>query len=309
MQNKGLIRLFAIILSVVCLYQLSFTWVAKNIENDAVIYAENNADATSQEALNSLEREYLDSVANIPVMDLGFTDFTYNEIKEKEINLGLDLKGGISAILEVSVRDILFGLSNESKNPVFNEALVNATKAQKGSDKDYLELFFEAFETASNGSVKLSDPSIFGNKSLKDKINFKMDDEEVKPILQEEVKGSISTAFEVLRSRIDRFGVTQPSIQRIGESGRIQIELPGAKDIDRVRKLLQSTAELQFWEVYTNQELTQFFLSANSTLAQILKPSDLEAEKDSTDAEEDIDDLLGEVKDSVDFESENPLFS
>ncbi len=310
MQNKGLIRLFAIILSVVCLYQLSFTWVAKNIENDAVIYAESNADATSQEALNSLEREYLDSVANTPVMDLGFTDFTYNEIKEKEINLGLDLKGGISAILEVSVRDILFGLSNESKNPVFNEALINATKAQKGSDKDYLELFFEAFETASNGSVKLSDPSIFGNKSLKDKINFKMDDEEVKPILQEEVKGSISTAFEVLRSRIDRFGVTQPSIQRIGESGRIQIELPGAKDIDRVRKLLQSTAELQFWEVYTNQELSQFFIAANTKLAEILKAEEPEVVKDTAAAKEDeIDDLLGEVKDSVDFETTNPLFS
>jgi len=309
MQNKGLIRLFAIILSVVCLYQLSFTWFAKNVEKDAVIYAESSATSSDAVEIGQLERKYLDSVSNTPVVNLGFTEFTYDEVKEKEINLGLDLKGGINAILEVSVRDILVGLSNESKNPVFNEALDNASQAQKDSDKDYLTLFFEAFEDASQGSVKLGDPSIFGNKSLKDKINFKMTDEEVKPILQDEVKGSINTAFEVLRSRIDRFGVTQPNIQRVGESGRILIELPGAKDIDRVRKLLQSTAELQFWEVYTNQELAQFFLSANSTLAQILKPSDLEAEKDSTDAEEDIDDLLGEVKDSVDFESENPLFS
>jgi SecD/SecF fusion protein len=136
-----------------------------------------------------------------------------------------------------------------------------------------------------------------------------MTDEEVKPILQDEVKGSINTAFEVLRSRIDRFGVTQPNIQRVGESGRILIELPGAKDIDRVRKLLQSTAELQFWEVYTNQEMAQFFLSANTTLAQILKPEE-EVEKDSaTTTEEEIDDLLGEVKDSVDFETQNPLFA
>ena len=310
MQNKGLIRLFAVILSVVCLYQLSFTWFAKNVENDAIIYAESKAEASDTEALSIMQNDYLDSVANAPVVNLGFTEFTYNEIKEKEINLGLDLKGGINAILEVSVRDILYGLSNESKNPVFNEALINASKAQKDSDKDYLQLFYEAFDAASNGSVKLSDPSIFGNKSLKDKINFKMTDEDVKPILQEEVKGSINTAFEVLRSRIDRFGVTQPNIQRIGESGRILIELPGAKDIDRVRKLLQSTAELQFWEVYTNQDLTQFFLSANTKLAEILKVEEVDAVKDSTLAKDDeIDDLLGEVKDSVDFESTNPLFS
>lgn len=309
MQNKGLVRLFAIILSVVCLYQLSFTWFAKNVEKEAAIYAETTATSSDSEDIGRLEKKYLDSVANTPVVNLGFTEFTYDEVKEKEINLGLDLKGGINAILEVSVRDILVGLSDQSKNPVFNQALDDATQAQKNSDKDYLTLFFEAFGAASQGSVKLGDPSIFGNKSLKDKINFKMTDEEVKPILQDEVKGSINTAFEVLRSRIDRFGVTQPNIQRVGESGRILIELPGAKDIDRVRKLLQSTAELQFWEVYTNQEMAQFFLSANTTLAQILKPEE-EVEKDSaTTTEEEIDDLLGEVKDSIDFETQNPLFA
>jgi len=312
MQNKGLIRLFAIILSIVCLYQLSFTYFAKNVEKDAVIYAETNAANTDSNELGKLEKKYLDSVANMPVVNLGFTEFTYNEIKEKEINLGLDLKGGINATLEVSVRDILQGLSNKSKNPVFNEALISASKAQKNSDKDYLDLFYDAFENASKGSVKLSDPSIFGNKSLKDKINFKMTDEEVKPILKNEVKGSINTAFEVLRSRIDRFGVTQPNIQRIGESGRILIELPGAKDIDRVKKLLQSTAELQFWEVYTNQDMGQFFLAANNKLAEILKVEDSNIEKaqDSTaNADAEIDDLLGEVKDSVDIETSNPLFS
>lgn len=312
MQNKGLIRLFAIILSIVCLYQLSFTYFAKNVEKDAVIYAETNAANTDSNELGKLEKKYLDSVANMPVVNLGFTEFTYNEIKEKEINLGLDLKGGINATLEVSVRDILQGLSNKSKNPVFNEALISASKAQKNSDKDYLDLFYDAFENASKGSVKLSDPSIFGNKSLKDKINFKMTDEEVKPILKNEVKGSINTAFEVLRSRIDRFGVTQPNIQRIGESGRILIELPGAKDIDRVKKLLQSTAELQFWEVYTNQDMGQFFLAANNKLAEILKVEESKIEKaqDSTaNADAEIDDLLGEIKDSVDIETSNPLFS
>jgi len=310
MQNKGLIRLFAITLSLVCIYQLSFTWFAKNVEKDAIIYAESNATGDDSDELAKLERAYLDSVANAPVVDLGFTEFTYSDVQEKEINLGLDLKGGINATLEVSVKDILVGLSNHSKNPVFNNALVAASKAQKNSDKDYLELFFEAFDTASKGTVKLGDPSIFGNKSLKDKINFKMTDEEVKPILKEEVKGSIGTAFEVLRSRIDRFGVTQPNIQRVGESGRISIELPGAKDIDRVKKLLQSTAELQFWEVYTNQETAQFFISADALLADIIKPEEKEIEIDSTSKEDDeIDALLGEVKDSVDISVSNPLRS
>ena len=144
------------------------------MEKDAEAYAQTNSAVNSLEEKAQLQRNYLDSVANVPVLNLGFADYTYNELKEKEINLGLDLKGGINATLEVSVRDILQGLSNDSKNPVFNEALIAATKAQKESDKDYLDLFFTAFENTSKGSVKLSDPSIFGNKSLKDKINFKM---------------------------------------------------------------------------------------------------------------------------------------
>jgi SecD/SecF fusion protein len=310
MQNKGLIRLFAITFSLVCIYQLSFTWFAKNVEKDAVIYAESKSVNGDSNELAKLERTYLDSVSNVPVVNLGFTEFTYSDLQEKEINLGLDLKGGINATLEVSVRDILVGLSNKSKNPIFNKALIAASKAEKNSDKDYLDLFFEAFETVSKGEVKLSDPSIFGNKSLKDKINFKMTDDEVKPILKDEVKGSISTAFEVLRSRIDRFGVTQPNIQRVGESGRISIELPGAKDIDRVKKLLQSTAELQFWEVYTNQETAQFFISADALLADIVVTEDVEVEIDSVvKVDNEIDELLGEVKDSIDISISNPLRS
>ncbi len=308
MQNKGLIRTFAILFSLVCIYQLSFTYFAKNVEKDAEAYAQTNSAVNSLEEKAQLQRDYLDSVANVPVLNLGFADYTYNELKEKEINLGLDLKGGINAILEVSVRDILYGLSNKSTNPVFNEALNAATAAQRDSDKDYLSLFFEAFENASKGSVKLGDPSIFGNKSLKDKINFKMTDEEVMPLLKLEVEGSINTAFEVLRSRIDRFGVTSPSIQRIGETGRILIELPGAKDIDRVRKLLQSTAELQFWEVYTNQEMSQFLISANGVLATLVE-EEISQTADTTKIENEIDELLGEVKDSVDTKAANPLFS
>ena len=174
------------------------------------------------------------------------------------MNLGLDLKGGINAILQVSVKDILVGLSNNSKNEVFNNALNAATIAQKESDRTYINLFFEEFKKASNGTVNLSDPSIFGNKSLSGKITFKNTDAEVEPIIKGEIDASISTAFQVLRSRIDKFGVTQPNIQRIGSSGRILIELPGAKDISRVEKLLQSTAELQFWEAFPNSEVQDY---------------------------------------------------
>ena len=300
MQNKGLIRLFAILFGLVCVYQLSFTWFAKNVEENAAIYADGN---------KVKERAYLDSVANKPSVDLGIASFTYNEIKNKAINLGLDLKGGINATLEVSVRDILFGLSNRSKQPTFNKALEEATKAQKGSNSDYITLFFEAFDKLSQGKIRLSDPKIFGNKSLRDKINFKMTDVEVQPILRDEVNGSINTAFEVLRSRIDKFGVTQPNIQRVAQSGRILIELPGAKDIDRVKKLLQSTAELQFWEVYNNQETAGFFQQADALLAELLK--DKESAKDTKANKKDakIDDLLGKVKDSVDNSKLHPFFT
>ena len=307
MQNKGLIKLFAILFGLVSLYQLSFTWFTNGVEDKAKIYAESKSDDGKEIA--NLERVYLDSVANKPVIDLGFAQFSYNDIKDKELNLGLDLKGGINAILQVSVKDILIGLSNDSKNPVFNEALAKATEAQKSSDKTFLDLFFNGFKKVSNGKIKLSDPSIFGNKSLRDKINFKLTDEEVKPIIEAEISGSISTAFEVLRSRIDKFGVTQPNIQRIGNSGRILIELPGAKDIDRVKKLLQSTAELQFWEVYSNQETANFFFAANSVVENHLKAEKAESDKDTTSVKDDLNDLLGEVSDSIANKQAKNLFT
>jgi SecD/SecF fusion protein len=304
MQNKGLIKLFAILFGLVSVYQLSFTWFTNGVEDKATAYAESKSDNTKEIA--RLERVYLDSVANKPAIDLGFAQFSYNDIKDKEINLGLDLKGGINAILQVSVKDILVGLSNESKNPIFNEAIANAVTAQKSSDDTFLKLFFDEFEKASDGKVKLSDPSIFGNKSLREKINFKLTDEEVMPIIEAEVTGSVNTAFEVLRSRIDKFGVTQPNIQRIGNSGRILIELPGAKDIERVEKLLQSTAELQFWEVYSNQETANFFFQANTTIENLLKE---DTKADTISTKDELDDLLGEVSDSLATKPVNNLFS
>ena len=306
MQNKGLIRTFIFIFGLICAYYLSFTWVNNKIEKDAKIYA--NGDITKQNA-------YLDSVANLPVANYLVTKYTYNEVHDRAINLGLDLKGGINATLEVSVRDILIGLSNKSKNPVFNKALNDATAAMKSSDRPYIDLFFEAFDNESKGTVKLSDPTIFGNRMFKDKFNFKSTDDEVKQVLREEVKSSINTAFEVLRNRIDRFGVTSPNIQRIGESGRVLIELPGAKDIDRVKKLLQSTAKLQFWEVYDNRETANFFSEANAKLKDILKPEEQQQKEetvqqaDTLSKDDEIDKLLGEMKDSVVTKDVEPLFS
>ena len=306
MQNKGLIKLFAILFGLVSLYQLSFTWFTNGVEDKAKMYAESKSDNGKEMA--DLERLYLDSIANKPVIDLGFVQFSYGDIKDKELNLGLDLKGGINAILQVSVKDILIGLSNDSKNPVFNEALAKATDRQKNSDDTFLNLFFDEFEKLSAGTVKLSDPSIFGNKSLREKINFKLTDNEVKPIIEAEITGSVNTAFEVLRSRIDKFGVTQPNIQRIGNSGRILIELPGAKDIDRVKKLLQSTAELQFWEVYSNQETANFFYQANSVIENLLKETE-EENTETASTKENLTDLLGEVSDSIAKKEVKNLFS
>ncbi len=309
MQNKGLIKLFAILFGIVSLYQLSFTYFTNGVENKAKVYATTRTEDGKK--LADLERKYLDSVSNLTIINLGFSQFSYNEIKDKSINLGLDLKGGINAILQVSVKDILIGLSNESKNATFNEALAKATELQKRSNETFLDLFFQEFKTLSAGKVKLSDPSIFGNKSLREKINFKMSNAEVQPIIELEVTGSVNTAFEVLRSRIDKFGVTQPNIQRIGQSGRILIELPGAKDIERVQRLLQSTAELQFWEVYTNQEIQNFLFQANTVIEASLVQE--EEEEDTTSPEkskeDELENLLGADTDSTTVKKANNLFS
>ncbi|WP_417785980.1 protein translocase subunit SecDF [Tenacibaculum sp.] len=310
MQNKGLIKLFAILFGLVSIYQLSFTFFANKVEDSAKQYAKANVSDNNGRALARYERKYLDSVANKEIVNLGFAKYSYNDIRNKEMNLGLDLKGGINAILQVSVKDILIGLSDDSQNTTFKQALTNADEAQKDSQENYLDLFYKEFEKLSNGSIKLSDPSIFGTKALRDKIDFNKTNEQVKSTLQEEINTSINTAFEVLRSRIDKFGVVQPNIQRIGNSGRIQVELPGAKDIDRVEKLLQSTAELQFWEVHTNADVQNFFFTANAKVAEMLKDdSATEQVKDTAKADNDIDDLLGESADSTKVETQKNLFT
>ena len=308
MQNKGLIRLFAILFGMVSLYQLSFTYFTNNIESEAREYAISNLDTANVREQAVLEKAFLDSVANKEVVDVFLTTYSYDDVKSREMNLGLDLKGGINAILQVSVKEVLIALSNDSKSLVFKQALEAADNRLKNSDDNYLDLFYEEFEKISNGTIQLSDPAIFRTIALRDKIELESSNEEVKSVLQKEIDISINTAFEVLRSRIDKFGVSQPNIQRIGTSGRIQIELPGAKDIDRVTNLITSKAELQFWEVFENTELQDYLMAANSKVAEILKKEVTEEKDSSSQNDNSISSLLDDEENST-VDEEKSLFT
>jgi len=291
MQNKGLITVFAILFGLVSLYQLSFTFIANKVEDDAKAFATTKFDATQPEERSAAENAYLDSIAT----ETQFMGIDYKTAKEKELNKGLDLKGGINVILQVSVKDILAGLANNTKDPAFNQALADANELQKNSQKTYLESFFEAFE-ALPGENKLASPDIFFNKSLEGQVEGGMTNEQVQPIISRKVDESIASAFEVLRKRIDKFGVTQPNLQRLGNSGRILVELPGAKDVERVKKLLQSTAQLEFWEVVKEEELGAFFGLADEKLKELLvaHKDTTAVASDSTATENgDLSDLIG----------------
>jgi SecD/SecF fusion protein len=297
MQNKGLIKFFAILFALVSIYQLSFTFVANKVASDAKAFAGGNPEK---------ELKYLDSIGKEKVFNLGFSDFTFNEVKDKQINKGLDLEGGINVILQVSVKDILKGLSNNSKNPVFNKSLADATANQKGN-QTYIDAFFEAFEANSKGTVKLASPDIFANRSLQGEggVDFQMTDAQVQKVIKRKVNESVESAFGVLRKRIDKFGVTQPNIQKLGESGRILVELPGAKDVDRIKKLLQSTAQLEFWETYKIEEMGNFLMAANESLkkTEIKNVAPKKVVKDSLSA------LLADTKDTAAAKKgNNPLF-
>ena len=314
MQNKGIIKLFALLFGVVSVYQVSFTFKANQIEKQAQSAAiQKIADSEPDyDSLRKLEgQRYLDSISNQQVYNIGFTSYTYNEVKDRAMNLGLDLKGGVNVVLQISVKDILKGLANNSSNPIFNQALSDAEEIQKNSQNTYLEDFFVAFD-AIKGDTKLSDPDIFANRTMSEEITFDMTDEQVRPVLERKIDESIVSAFEVIRKRIDKFGVTQPNIQRLGKSGRILVELPGAKDVERVKKLLQSTAQLEFWETFQGQSFMPFLAQAN----EVLK-NELAASSDDTasteDAQENVESqleaALGEVTtDSTALAEVNPMF-
>lgn len=263
MQNKGLVRVFAVLFGLVCLYQLSYTYFTYTTEKSAEEFAISKYAETEEnysEKRQIAEKAYLDSVGKTQI----FAGITYNDAKQKELNKGLDLKGGINVILQISVRDILKGLANNSKDPAFNQALDDTDELQKNSQNPYVDDFLTVFEKIPD--AKLASPDIFANKNLSDEITYDMSNDAVRPILKRKIDESVTSAFEVLRKRIDKFGVTQPNIQRLGESGRILVELPGAKDVERVTALLQSTAQLEFWEVESSQQVGQFLQNLNSVL-------------------------------------------
>jgi SecD/SecF fusion protein len=309
MQNKGLIIVFAVLFGLVSLYQLSFTYITNNVEDQAKEYADLKF-PDNPKASDAEEIRYLDSIGSNPV----FMGIDYNTAKDKELNKGLDLKGGINVILQVSVKDILKGLSNNSKDPAFNQALVDATELQKDAQETYLESFFRAFE-ALPGENTLASPDIFFNKGLEDDINASMSNDDVKTVISRKIDESITSAFEVLRKRIDKFGVTQPNIQRLGQSARILVELPGAKDVERVKKLLQSTAQLEFWDVYKMEQMQGFLFAADAKVAELKKaekPDTTETVVDSTATDPDLSELLGgdNIQDSIeDASAERPIVS
>ena len=329
MQGKGIIRFLAAVLGLVCLFELSFTLVTYRIGKKAEAYAtdENGSFSAARESA------YLDSMSAEVVYNIGVAKFTYKECKEKEINLGLDLKGGMNVMLEISVPDIIRAMSGNSSDEAFNRAMEQAKKNQVTGEDDFVGLFAQAFREVAPGD-RLS--RIFGTYELRNKINANTSDDDVIKIIRTQTEAAMANSFNVLRSRIDRFGVTQPNLQRLGNSGRILVELPGVKDPDRVRKLLQGTANLEFWETYENTEL---FMALNESNKKIKEYIDAEqALGDSTGAagssvaaaadaapEEDgkddaVSDLLSQIEGSadssagstsaqeVDFAKNNPLF-
>ena len=304
MHKNGLVKFTAILFTVISILQISYTYVVSKIEKDALNYSVNLISDDEKDfsmKRDQAQRTYLDSVADIRVF--GIT--SYKDAKEKELNKGLDLKGGINVILQISVKDILKGLAENTNDTSFNQALDKADELQKNSNDTYLESFFVAFEE--NPSNNLASPDIFANRTLSDEINFQMTNDQVKPILRTKIDESITSAFEVLRKRIDKFGVTQPNIQRLGNSGRILVELPGAKDIDRVKKLLQSTAQLEFWTTEKNIEFFPFLNEASKVVKDLVDEEKKLDEKEKTTSE--IDDLLADVEVKADSLSmdKNPL--
>ncbi len=304
MQSKGAIKLVAILIALACIYQLSFTWATRNQEKKAKVYAVAAVEAERVSPafalvselekpfyLDSLrlakERFYLDSITAEKV----FLGFTYKQIKEKEINLGLDLRGGMNVMLEVKVYDLVNALSNYNNNPLFVQAMGQAQANMASSRTDFITLFAEEWDKVAPGQ-RLS--QIFGTYEMRDRIKPETSNSDVITVIREEAESAISNSFNVLRNRIDRFGVTQPNIQKLGNSGRILVELPGVKDPERVRKLLQGTASLEFWETYENKEIYQYLAEADNSIKNML--ADVEV---VTPVQEDTTAVAAEVSDSA----------
>ena len=266
MQNKGFVRVFAVLLTLVCLFYLSFSFVTRHYTNKAKEYAKGDA---------QIEQDYLDSLANEKVY---FGNWTM------EISLGLDLKGGMNVILEVSVPDVIKVLADNKPDEAFNQALANANQLAKTSQEDVITLFIREYHKLAPDATLAS---LFATQQLKDKVNQQSTDAEVEKVLREEVQAAIDNSYNVLRTRIDRFGVVQPNIQSLSDNlGRIMVELPGIKEPERVRKLLQGSANLEFWETYMARDIVPFLQAADIKLHNIqsLQEGNGEAQPDSTAA-------------------------
>jgi SecD/SecF fusion protein len=308
MQNKGLVRILAVCLALVCAFYLSFSLVTNHYDKKAKEYAAGD---------DAKEYLYLDSIAAKKV----WFGYTLKECREKEINLGLDLKGGMNVTMEVSVPDILDALSGHNETPNYKAALAAAKQKQKSSGADFVTLFIESYkEIDPEGQLA----SIFSTFELKDKVTLTSTNAEVEKVIREEVDGAIQNSFNVLRTRIDRFGVVQPNIQKLAQPGRILIELPGIKEPERVRKLLQGSANLEFWETYDLSELLPMLAQINREFAAGAQTEEAEAAAEEVKAEEapkaeadELAELLGDstaaeadqAAQIAEYKKNNPLFA
>ena len=321
MQSKGAIRLVAILLAIACIWQLSFTAVTSIQEKKAAKFAAAKAEAFSQSAefgkiaaedqayfLDSLkkneEKRYTDSISSQKV----YFGNTFKEVKAKEINLGLDLKGGMNVMLQVQLEDLVRALSGNNQSPQFNQAIAQAKQRMVNSQSDFITLFAEEWKEITGGQ-RLS--QVFGTYEMRDRIKPESTDDQVISVIKEEAESAIANSFNVLRNRIDRFGVTQPSIQKIGNTGRILVELPGVKEPERVRKLLQGTASLEFWTTFDAAEITPYLQEANARLAEY---SAAEEEPEAKQAEGDIVSQEISAQSTIDeslraYNKANPLFA
>ena len=329
MQSKGAIRFFAILLVIACIWQLSFTLVT-SIENNK---AEKRAEAAAEQFMqtpayaNLAEEDrafYVDSLKKIE--SRRYTDSlsaekiyfgqTFKEVQAKEINLGLDLKGGMNVMLQVQLQDLVKALSGGNTSPEFLQAVELAKQRSVNSQSDFITLFGEAWKEVGNGQ-RLA--QIFGTYEMRDRIKPESTDEQVLSVVREEAESAVANSFNVLRNRIDRFGVTQPSIQKLGNTGRILVELPGVKEPERVRKLLQGTASLEFWTTFDNQEIYPFLVEANALLAQTLEVEETVEEAPAEEAAAAETDLVAEeikaneaAENDADldaYKKANPLFA
>ena len=325
MQSKGAIRFVAILLLLASLWQLSFTLVNQIQENKAEKFAEAKAEAAMQSSafgkiaeadkafyLDSIRkvenRRYIDSIS----VEKIYFGYTFKDVQAKSINLGLDLKGGMNVMLQVQLKDLVKALAGNSTVPEFTQALNLAQERSVNSRQDFITLFAEAWEETSNGMPLAQ---IFGTFEMRDKIGPESTDAQVIEVIRAESESAISNSFNVLRNRIDRFGVTSPNIQKLGNSGRILVELPGVKEPERVRKLLQGTASLEFWTTYDNAEVEAYLAEANAALAQMQAVAD-EVEA-APEAKAEGDDLLAEelqqnaddAAAEAEYRKQNPLFS